>query len=951
MAKRMWSKKIVLIQFVISFFIVTVVTIYANHFIGISMSTMEDNIRHRIIAVSKILSQMVEWGAWSGIDGHVLDQYRDVADMEQPSYWELRIMLGKFAQENDVLNAYFVRNKDGRLQYIAYNDANGEGNIGLNTRTVSYRDSPWIKEALDGKSICSELGYHSLGRANRMTALSPVYHEGKIVALAGVDIDDSSIVKARRMVTFLAVVLLIMVVIVFVSGVFNMLNLQKEAEKARAASMAKSNFLSQMSHEIRTPLNAIIGMGELALYSETMPKALEYVRGIKQAGQNLLSLINDILDFSKIETGSLQIVEAQYSLASLLNDVINVIQIRLTEKPIIFTVNVDPNLPARLNGDELRMRQVLFNLLSNATKYTRQGVINLRVTYGTRLEEKDNPSLVVTVTDTGIGIKKEDLANLFSNFVRFDMAKNKSIEGSGLGLAITRSLCRAMGGDITVTSEYGKGSVFTATIPQAVSGIEKLAVVDNPRAKIILLYDHRPEYVKSLNETLLGIGVTVVIASSKEEFLEKLASGHYSFAFVSEVALDQAQEVIARRGSGKTAPIVLVLLSDIGKVAASENVMVIPMPAYAVPVANVINGKGRVLKDFKDASANFITPDARILVVDDIPANLVVAEGLLSPYKARIDTCSSGAGALELVKMQHYDLVFMDHMMPEMDGIEAVKLIRQWEKANGKNKMPVVALTANAVSGMREMFLQKEFNDYLSKPIDVFMLHAIMNSWIPVEKHKQKTAGEAVEEKAEPIPEMAISGIDLQEGQKRYKGNVYLDVLRAWHTHTPGLLEKLGRLQKTLSVDPLAEKDLGDYIISVHGLKGSTYGICAAGAGKKAEDLEAAARRKDIDFVMANTAPLINEASALLLEIGKLLDAAAQQAGPKSTQQSPDAGLLSEFYAACKQYKSNQMEEILKKLEESQYESGGDLIQWLREQTDNLEYDAICERLEAEKLN
>jgi len=870
--------------------------------------------------------------------------------MDLYSYKELKNHLYEFALDNDVLSAYFVRVNRNNLHYIIYNDYTGDADIGLNTQTFySLFTNPWIREALEGNSVGSELGNNSLGSESRMTAFSPVFdnpvNPERIIALAGVDIDDSSIVQARRMVSLLTIVQIIVVILVFITGLLNILRLFHEADKAQAANLAKSNFLSRMSHEIRTPLNAIIGMGELALNSETMPKVLEYVKGIKQAGQNLFSLINDILDFSKIETGGLQIIQAPYSIASLLNDVINVIQIRLTEKPVIFTVDVDPHLPARLMGDELRIRQILFNLLSNATKYTQQGVINLKVVMGTRSEENENPPLIITVTDTGIGIKKEDLANLFGNFVRFDMVKNKSIEGSGLGLAITRSLCRAMGGDITVTSEYEKGSVFIATIPQGIINYDKLAVVENPRANIVLLYDHRLEYVKSLKETLKGLGVTIIVAANEEDFFKKLSSGGFSFVFISDIILEKTRAIIKKEFPCT----VLVLLSDIGKVAASDNVIVIPMPAYAVPVANVINGKGYVLAEKKEADSGFITPEAKLLLVDDIPANLVVAEGLLSPYKARIDSCSSGARALELVKTRHYDLVFMDHMMPEMDGIETVRNIRQWEKDNAKKGISIVALTANAISGMREMFLEEGFNDYLSKPIDTFRLNEIMKNWIPADKQKQKEKEEKPEENIDLISGIVINGINLQEGQERYKGKLYFEVLRAWCLHTPVLLDKLKQLRQKLADGSFSEQVTSEYTITVHGLKGSTYGICAPGAGKKAEDLEAAIRRNDIEFVTTNTGPLIEETSALLHDLDKLLSGfAAEQANSKPLSISPDIELLTQLYSAGKQYKSSQMELILNELEERQYETGGDLVLWLREQIDNLEYEAICDRLKKE---
>jgi len=468
-----------------------------------------------------------------------------------------------------------------------------------------------------------------------------------------------------------------------------------------------------------------------------------------------------------------------------------------------------------------------------------------------------------------------------------------------------------------------------------------------------LLYDHRPEYLKSLADTLRALWVIVVTADSADDFLKKLADGGFSYAFISEPTLEKGRSVIKEHSLNT----VLVLLLEIGKVTPAENIMILSMPAYAVPVANILNGKGIVQHEIKDSGANFIAPSARLLVVDDIQPNLVVAEGLLTPYKSRVDLCSSGVRALELVKQQSYDLVFMDHMMPEMDGIETVKRIRKWEKEQQKGEtggIRIVALTANAVSGMKEMFLNEGFDDFISKPIETLRLKEIMKKWISPEKQVEKkeeiimTDNKKEEKVGQPniFNGFDIGGIDLKKGQEMFPNNKYLDVLRAWCMHTPALLEKL----RTLAAGSLQDEDMGEYTIAVHGLKGSSYGICAQSVGKKAEDLEAASRRKEIEFVKAHNGILLDEAAALHQNLEKLLASAAENSTAKPSAKSPDPELLKQLLDACKQFKSSLMEEILEKIDKFQYESGGDLAQWLREQMDNLEYDAMEQRL-TEELN
>jgi signal transduction histidine kinase/AmiR/NasT family two-component response regulator len=418
--------------------------------------------------------------------------------------------------------------------------------------------------------------------------------------------------------------------------------LDEERKKAEAASRSKSVFLANTSHEIRTPLNAILGMSELALREDLSPAARDHIESIRQAGKNLLFIVNDVLDLSKIEAGKLDIINREYYFSSLLNDCLSIVKTRILEKPIEFIVDVEKTIPAILIGAEARVRQTVINLLSNAVKYTEKGTITFSVKAEWQEAADDGRERVLLyfiVSDTGCGMREEDLGSVFAAFSRFDTHKKMHIEGTGLGLAISRKLCRMMGGDITVKSEYGKGSVFTAFIPHGVA-------------------DKTP--------------------------------------FGSAEASSKAGNSVYER-----------------------------------------------------VEVRWTAPTAKILIVDDIATNLKVARGLLAPFECEIDLCTHGAQAVTMVKDETYDLVFMDHMMPEMDGIETTAAIRAWEEtkrdkpqppeghpANGHT--PIVALTANALSGMQEMFLSKGFDGYLAKPIEIKSLNTIMEKWIPVEKRQNK---------------------------------------------------------------------------------------------------------------------------------------------------------------------------------------------------------------------
>jgi CheY-like chemotaxis protein len=644
-----------------------------------------------------------------------------------------------------------------------------------------------------------------------------------------------------------------------------------------------------MSHEIRTPMNAVIGMSELALREEARPDMMtEYLNDIKQAGINLLAIINDILDFSKIEAGNLEITPVSYTLSALLNDVINLVRVRITEKGLIFMVHADASLPNNLIGDEVRVRQILLNLLSNAAKYTHQGYVKLSLS-GSRV--KEGFLLCFEVADSGIGIRAEDRGQLFGDFVRVDPERNKAIEGTGLGLAITRNLCRLMGGDVSVSSEYGKGSVFTARIIQSCLDERKLAAVEKAAAKGSLLFCENPVYAESVRLTLINLHVPVTVCTRGESFFPELETGRYAYAFVSGSAAAEAAALVKARSLKTT----VVFLEDFGKTGGAGDLIRLPMPVYAVPAANILNGI--VLSERRTSSrVRFLAPRARILLVDDIPTNLKVAEGLLQLYQIKVDTAESGPESLALVQRRDYDLVFMDHMMPGMDGVEAVRLIRA---LGGRfRELPVIALTANVVSGMEEMFLANGFNDCLSKPIEMSRLDDILRVWIPAEKRDPASGearppeppsaaaleprdtaaaeatgpaedtqprGEAVrpgedtqpggeaarptedtqprEEAAGPAPGLFIQGLDVDRGISMTGGSeeIYREVLDLYRQDVE---QRLDVFRQTPDAEGLAL-----FTIQAHALKSASASIGAAALSEEAALLEGAGKRGDMAYI------------------------------------------------------------------------------------------------------
>ena len=659
-------------------------------------------------------------------------------------------------------------------------------------------------------------------------------------------------------------------VVVFLFNVTDIIQARHEAERARElaeqSSHAKSNFLAKMSHEIRTPMNAVLGMAELALREDIPPTATEHIKTIKQVGLNLLSIINDILDFSKIEAGKMEIFPTEYLFSSVVNDVVNIIKTKILESRLRFLVNIDCNIPNVLFGDAIRIRQILLNLLSNAVKYTDSGFVGFSVTG--EMTDDNSVILSMTVSDSGKGIKPEELEELFGEFTRFGLDKNRKIEGTGLGLAITRNFVAAMGGKIDVQSEYGKGSTFTVTLPQKVIQNRKIATIEKVEEKRVLVYDRREIYVESFIQTLENLGVDYRLVSTESDFFKNLIDENYSFVFLPSFLYED----IKKNYSGFKSNVKFAVIVEFGEAITDRNISILTMPVFSIPVANFLNSAGDNYtgSSRKEISEGFIATQAKILIVDDININLEVAEGLLLPYQMQIKLCKSGIESIEEIKSKSYDLVFMDQMMPEMDGMEVVSQIRALGSEDQYYKdIPIIALTANAVFGTREMFLENGFNDFLSKPIDISRMAEVLRKWIPKEKQENvpeelpiNPPGTNANEKI-----IKINGLNVENGIALAGGNVqnYRRFLSIFYEDGVLKIEEI--------TNSLLANNLQLYIVYVHALRSACAGIGAGGLSEAAKALELAGTQGDLDFIKAHTTPFLEELELLLLDIFAFISA------------------------------------------------------------------------------
>lgn len=511
----------------------------------------------------------------------------------------------------------------------------------------------------------------------------------------------------------------------------NVGNLQTEAMDAY---IAKDMFLVNMSHEIRTPMNAIVGNVDLLLDQDIDNHVRDSVYNILNSCNALLSITDELMDLSKAESHEMVIYKMRYDFRETILDIINMITVRLMDSQLELFVDIDNEIPRYLYGDASKLRQVFINILNNAIKYTDEGHIVLKV--GAEKISDDSINLNAKIIDTGIGIKSEDIAGIFEGHARIndDESEIGEFGGSGLGLKVCKDIVTEMGGSISVESECRKGSCFSFSVPQLCDFTEMLIQPLNDSGYSAICFESNRNYLQQYKKISKSIGVSCTAAIDLPELMSEVETNKYTHIFTSIEKLPEC-EAFLRSRAGKEEIVICAGVSDYLDAANFATVLI--RPIHAINIVSALKKCGSSYVRNAVRKGGFSIPDSTIMVVDDNFTNLNVASALLRKYEANVITASSGQECLRLLEENAVDMIFLDYMMPEMNGIDTLNCIRKLPEQKYKD-LPIVALTANVISGAREMFIEAGFNDFISKPIVVDKIEKSIRAFLPEEHIKYK---------------------------------------------------------------------------------------------------------------------------------------------------------------------------------------------------------------------
>ena len=734
--------------------------------------------------------------------------------------------------------------------------------------------------------------------------------------------------------------------------------LMQNISELRVAEQSKDDFMVNISHEIRTPINAVCGMSEAILQEDLPVNVRRDVIDIQAAGRNLLSSVSNILDFSELESGKMELAEESYNITSTITDIINMTLTLDNGKKLEFIVDCDADLPSNLVGDEQKLRRIVINLLDNALKFTKEGGVILRIK---GRKEEYGMNLIVSVRDSGIGIERSDMETIFTSFNQVDSKRNREEGGVGLGLAITQALVRSMGGFITVSSEPGVGSEFILTVPQKVLDETPIVSIKNRNHLFAICYINMDKYnysvVREGYESCIRhiseqFGILFRTCRNLPELKRRIEREKYTHIFIGWEEYCEDRNFFDQLANEIT---VVVVLEYEQELLVNSNILRIYKPFTVLSIAAVFNGQRLIQSDEQHMSLHnrFIAPNANVLVVDDNTMNLKVMARLLLPYEIKVTTANSGQEALDKLDKHTYDCVFLDHMMPEMDGVETLHKIRQ-KPGTYFQSLSIIAFTANAIGGAREMFLSEGFDDFIAKPIELSVLERMLRRYIPKQKqiiveeeetdvpkieqgqktkNSEKTlvrveksvAGEVEDSSSasdtKGIAKLSRAGINVEQGIS-YCGD------REGFREIVSIYHKEGVNRKRQLVSCFEQEDWKNYVVNVHALKSNSKGVGANELSEMALKLEMAGKENRIEYILQHHEELLQAHDELLrvLECNEFLYPQKNlQEGEDIPEEDVADGHLSEDKPAAEALTGQPLTEVLTALKEklSEFESEG----------------------------
>ena len=699
---------------------------------------------------------------------------------------------------------------------------------------------------------------------------------------------------------------------------------QDRIAELKEVNRRTEDFLTNVSHEIRTPINAVMGLSSILLKKERNEALRQDLLSVQEAGHRVSDQISDILDFTEIDMGSLVLTKENYMITSLINDFVS--EYNTKQKNLELIIDLDASVPSVLVGDSMKIKKILWHLVSNGIKFTRNGCVYIRIR---SYEKPYGVNLFIEVRDTGRGMDPGEIDKIYQKFYQANSSRSRQAGGLGLGLSIVYGFVKAMGGFLTIESERGFGTKAQVSIPQEVSNKEPCMSIENKERMCLAVYSAldqfevprvREYYNEMLAHIVKGLDCPVHLVGRKKELVNLQKAYSLTHLFVGRSEYEEDREYL----ESLAGQMELVIISDDDlDLRNGSRAKILKKPFYSLPLVSLLNsatGRGLILQE----KAQFYCPGVKALVVDDEPMNLLVAEGIFKDYGMEVTTAESGFEALDLCKKHPFDLVFMDHMMPEMDGVECMHHLRAMGGDKGKD-LTIIALTANAVSSARDMFLSEGFDGFVSKPIEFRELERTLKRLLPksaisYDYTPEEAAPETEKEapKTDPLDLLFRVGVDIHEGLGYCRNDraFYHTLLSKYVTDAPGKMEKL-----TSYFDG---EDWKNYQILVHALKSNSKMIGAMDLSEKARLLEEAAKEGNGEYIHAEHGALISDYEALSTGMGEILGEAPGKTEEAAGDEITKEGLLDslkEIAEYLKTFEGDKAEALLKEL--SGYSMGG----------------------------